>query len=211
MENQMNGISRQFRCARMALVLATFLWCTALLVEVRAAENGVETAAENPAGTQIEAESSTPPKEESETSRSPAAVSGPSDFSLDQTPEEFESSYISVMAKLGVALGFVVLLAWATMYLLRKSRIGQQFGATGGSIRVVERAYLGPKKQICLVEVGGRALALGVTEENISLLAEWPAGELDLAAPAETPGLFAVQLKKLIGQMREQPAHQERG
>jgi flagellar biosynthetic protein FliO len=114
------------------------------------------------------------------------------------------------MAKLGVALGFVVLLAWATVYLLRKSRIGQQYGATGGSIRVAECVYLGPKKQISLVEIGGRVLALGITEENISLLAEWPAGELELTPPAEPPGPFAIHLKKLIGQMREPPTHQER-
>ena len=194
----------------MALVLAAFLGCIALLGEAHAAEDGAETAADNPAEDRKSAESDIHPQEASPAARDSDPVPGSLELSPKPISEAFETSYFSVMIKLGVALGFVVLLAWATVYLLRKSRIGQQFGATGASIRVAERAYLGPKKQICLVEIGGRALALGVTEENISLLAEWPAGELDLAPPAETPGPFAVHLKKLIGQMREQPVHQER-
>ena len=44
-------------------------------------------------------------------------------------------------------------------------------------------------------------MALGVTEENIALLAEWQVGELEIASPKpSSPGSFATQLKTLLGQ-----------
>lgn len=122
--------------------------------------------------------------------------------------EDIEESYFSVMARLGLGLGLVVLLVWGIVYLLRKSPLGQQFGG-GGLIRVAERIYLGPKKFICLVEIGDRTLALGVTEENINSLAEWPAGSLELAFGQQASASFASHFRKLLGQVKEEPTRQK--
>jgi flagellar biosynthetic protein FliO len=117
--------------------------------------------------------------------------------------EEMEASYFSVMAKLGLGLGLVILLAWGAVYLLRKTAVGQQLGGAGGMIRVAERVYLGPKKFVCLVEIGGKALALGVTEEHISTLTQWDEGELELPPDPAISGAFASQFRSLLGQAKD--------
>ena len=105
----------------------------------------------------------------------------------------------SISMRLGFGLALVVLLAWGAAHLLRKSTLGKQLGADNTLIRVAERAYLGPKKAVFLVEIGGQALALGVTDDRITTLAEWTAGELDLTPKPSMPSPFASQLKNVLG------------
>ena len=110
-------------------------------------------------------------------------------------------SFLSIMIKLGLGLGLVVLLAWGAVWLLRRSSLGQQLGGTGQAIRVVERSFLGPKKAIYLVEIGGRVLALGVTEENISALGEWQEGEIEFEPLQPPTQSFATHFKSVLGQV----------
>lgn len=121
--------------------------------------------------------------------------------------EEGGVPYLAMMAKLGLGLAVVILLAWGAVFLLRKSAFGQQFGGAGQNIRVVERFYLGPKKAIYLVEIGGRPLALGVTEAAITPLTQWQPGELDLSPRTVSSPSFAAQFRNLIGPQR--PTDQE--
>ena len=104
-----------------------------------------------------------------------------------------------ISMRLGFGLALVVLLAWGAAHLLRKSTLGKQLGADNTLIRVAERVYLGPKKAVFLVEIGGRALALGVTDDRITTLSEWTAGELDLTPKPSEPSPFANQLKNVLG------------
>ena len=113
-------------------------------------------------------------------------------------------SFADVATDLGLGLGLVILLAWGAVYLLRKSSVGQQFGGTGKMIRIAERSHISPKKAIYLVEIGDRILALGVTEENITALSEWQAGELELATEPVPVGSFAKQFKKMLKQDSQQ-------
>ena len=113
------------------------------------------------------------------------------------------------MVKLGLGLGLVILLAWGTVFLLRKSAFGQQFGVSGNHIRVVERFYLGPKKAIYLVEIGGRPLALGITDAAITSLTEWQPGELDLPPRPTSSASFATQFRNLLVPPRPDDAAQE--
>lgn len=129
-----------------------------------------------------------------------AAAGTDSLFVASPAPSGEGVPYLSLMVKLGLGLGLVILLAWGTVFLLKKSTLGQQFGAGGSNIRVVERFYLGPKKAIYLVEIGGRPLALGVTDEAITALTQWQPGELQLQArPAGSPS-FASQFRAMLGQ-----------
>lgn len=120
-------------------------------------------------------------------------------FMLD-TDEAAGDSIWGVAMRLGFGLSIVVLLAWGAAYLLKKSSLGRQLGTDSGTIRIVERAYLGPKKAVYLVEIGGRALALGVTETNIAPLSQWEAGEIELKPRDAAPSPFAAQLKSILGQ-----------
>jgi flagellar protein FliO/FliZ len=45
--------------------------------------------------------------------------------------------------------------------------------AKGGLIRVVEMRSLGPKKSLCLVEVKGRELLLGLSADRVELLCQF--------------------------------------
>lgn len=133
-----------------------------------------------------------------------AALQAPPDTLLNQAPALAgdEVPYLAMMVKLGLGLALVILLAWGSVFLLRKSAFGQQFGGAGNSIRVVERFYLGPKKAIYLVEIGGRPLALGVTEAAITPLTQWQAGELDLTPRTTSSPSFAAQFRSLLGPPR---------
>jgi flagellar biosynthetic protein FliO len=133
-----------------------------------------------------------------------AALPSPPDTLLNQPPAlaDEEAPYLEMMAKLGLGLALVILLAWGSVFLLRRSAFGRQFGGVGQTIRVVERFYLGPKKAIYLVEIGGRPLALGVTDAAITPLTQWQAGELDLAPRPPASPSFADQFRGLLGQAR---------
>ena len=115
-------------------------------------------------------------------------------------------SYLDLIARMGFGLGLVVLLAWGAAALVRRSGLSRQMGAAGGAVRVVDRTFLAPKKAVYLVNVGGRTLALGVTEAHISRLAEWPEGEVDLQ-PAERPGNGAA-FRQLFEQVRQRRSEQ---
>ncbi len=109
-------------------------------------------------------------------------------------------SMVAVILKLGLGLGVVILLVWGSVAVLRKSSLGKQFSANTGRIRVLERSYLGPKKSICLVRIGQRALALGVTEGSITTLAQLDDEDL----PAVTDpvdgdgGSFVAQFRSIL-------------
>ncbi len=121
--------------------------------------------------------------------------------------EEGGVPYLAMMVKLGLGLALVILLAWGTVFLLRKSAFGQQFAGSGQNIKVMERFYLGPKKAIYLVEIGGRALALGVTDTAITPLTQWQPGELELTSRTASSSSFAAQFRNLITPQR--PTDQE--
>ena len=52
---------------------------------------------------------------------------------------EADMDYLAVATKLGFGLGLVIILAWGTVFLLRKSSLGRQVGGVGKTIRVAER------------------------------------------------------------------------
>lgn len=126
-----------------------------------------------------------------------------------------EETYATLIVKLTGGLALVVLLAWGGVYLMRRLGLAQSVGAAGGPIRLGQRAYLGPKKVICLVEIGDRTLALGVTEHSITPLAEWRAGELAIQGSGQSEkrpaGGFAAQLRGLLGQRPSEAGGSEGG
>ena len=120
---------------------------------------------------------------------------GAADFGTSEDDVE-QISLMTMLSKLGLGLGAVVLLGWGILTALKKTSIVQQFGSVGGVIQVVERNYLAPKKAIYLVQIGEKVLALGVTDAQIGLLSEWAEGELDLKG--KTAASFAGQMKSMV-------------
>lgn len=173
---------------------------TAVAAEAVAAEAG--PAAQEAAPLQSEEPAPLPPEAVYDSGH-PAARD---DGFVIQPESADDFSYLDLIARMGFGLGLVVLLAWGAAVLVRRSGLSRQMGAAGGAVRVVDRTFLAPKKAVYLVNVGGRTLALGVTEAHISRLAEWSEGEVDLQ-PAEQPGNGAA-FRQLFEQVRQRRSEQ---
>ncbi|MBN1142155.1 MAG: FliO/MopB family protein [Deltaproteobacteria bacterium] len=80
----------------------------------------------------------------------------------------FSDAGVRLLVGLGLVVGTILL-------LLALSRRGMKFfpGARGGQIKIVEMRGLGPRKSLCLVEVRGEELLLGVSADRIELISSW--------------------------------------
>ena len=70
-----------------------------------------------------------------------------------------------------LSLFAVVALIWGAVQLMKRLS-PESTGGSGGQIRVLERAYLAPKRAVYVVQIGGKALALGVTDQQVTNLME---------------------------------------
>jgi flagellar biogenesis protein FliO len=75
--------------------------------------------------------------------------------------------------RLGIALLVIVVLIYLSVLMLKKvsnARMGKQ--SLPGTINVVDRHHLSPKKQLCLIKVDKKYLLVGVTEQSVNLVAD---------------------------------------
>ena len=107
-----------------------------------------------------------------------------------------------VFIKLAAGLSAVVLLAWGSARLLKKSALGRKFGVDNPIVKVVERTYLGSKTAVFLVEISDRTFALGVTDDTISKIYEWKTTEMDLPEKPIPRG-FSSQLKGVLNPLSD--------
>lgn len=73
------------------------------------------------------------------------------------------------LVKVVLALGFVLATAYLIFQFLSKKN---PLLSRGQFINIIESSYLAPNRNISIVEAGSKFLILGVTEQNINLLAE---------------------------------------
>ena len=102
------------------------------------------------------------------------------------------------IAKVAGALLVVLALMALLAYLLRKAGLDQRGMGGGGRIQVIESRMIAPKKHVSIVRVAGRFLALGVSEAQITLLAELAPEEVEENAPAPAPA-FGGLLRRAMG------------
>lgn len=77
------------------------------------------------------------------------------------------------LSRIGIALAVIVAIIYLTVFLLRKiSGNGLGRASRGKTVQVVEHTFLAPKKSVCLLKMADRAVLVGITEANISLLTE---------------------------------------
>lgn len=86
--------------------------------------------------------------------------------------ELFVKMMLSVLLVIGLGVGAVY---------LSKKVLPNVTKACGKEIRVVETTYLGPRKALHLVEIGGQRLLIGSTNESIATLAHVGDTWLDLS------------------------------
>lgn len=86
-------------------------------------------------------------------------------FGAEGVPGGGWGDVLRMMTGLGIVLGLLLLL-----YALARKGVGGLSGGRTGLIKIVETRHLGAKKALCVVEVGGEQLLLGIGAERIDLL-----------------------------------------
>lgn len=112
----------------------------------------------------------------------------------DGTQEEVvtPSSMPSMFKMLG-ALIVVIVCIYVGLFLLKKSMGKRYGGLKGGALEVLETTHIAPKKSVTLVRVADRAVLVGVTESQITVLTELGSEETaelmqNVATEQETAG-----------------------
>ncbi|HAA74074.1 TPA: flagellar biosynthetic protein FliO [Candidatus Latescibacteria bacterium] len=97
-----------------------------------------------------------------------------------------------MVTRMGLSLLVVIGLIWGAVQVLKKLSPGSTGGRNSGQIRVLDRAYIAPKKSIYVVQIGCKAMALGVSDQQITNLTD-----LDLE---ETLERYAEQQESRVSQ-----------
>ena len=107
-------------------------------------------------------------------------VTGEKTSSLSKTildnEEDFDPG--KEFAKMMLSVLLVIVLAIGVLYLSKKV-LPKMSSSQGRNIQVVETVHLGPRRWIHLVEIGGRQILIGSTNENITKLADITAANSD--------------------------------
>ena len=125
---------------------------------------------------------------------------------------------ISLTMAIFKTLGAMVLVIGLMLLVLRwVKQMGfarEGFGQTG-LIRVLDLRMLAPKKHVAVLEVAGEYLAVGITDQQISLLTALPKTERlrelsnSQAKPLVLPDSFAAILNSAIRKFSAPPAKEE--
>lgn len=105
----------------------------------------------------------------------------------DNPIPEFSEMVLPSMTRIGFSLLLIVGFIYGLVFLMRKFS-GNRFGGTsrGKNIHLIEQTFLAPKKSICLLKLGERAVLVGITDSNVNFLTEFNWDELP---EPETAGL----------------------
>lgn len=76
------------------------------------------------------------------------------------------SSILKVVGSLALVIGLMLLL----LLLLKKIGLGKGNLKHGPLVKILDTCMIAPKKQVTLLEIGGEYVAVGVTDQQISLL-----------------------------------------
>lgn len=120
-----------------------------------------------------------PQSDEATPAHSPTQESYLSDSDLTQQPGLGLDNGKLFLKMIG-SIVLVVALAVAALYVSKKV-LPKVTNAAGKEIRVMETAYLGPRKALHLVAIGNQKLLIGSTNENIATLAHIGEPWLDLS------------------------------
>ena len=124
-----------------------------------------------------------------------------------------QPDFITTAIKMFSALLLVLGIFLGTFYLLR--RVMKRDVADPGkkNIRIIDRNYIGVKKSVALVEVPGKVLVLGVTNDHISFLTQIddPASieQLKRTGRAGASTTFSSNLNRLLTKVRHGRSEKE--
>ena len=106
-------------------------------------------------------------------------------------------SVISMLFRLIISMGIVLGLMWVLARFMRNRNgmggVAKRRGSTTAPMEIIARQQLGRNMGVCVVRMGKRAFALGMTEQGVTNLAELDLEdfEIDLnevqAGPSDLP------------------------
>ncbi len=122
-----------------------------------------------------------------------------------QEPQNAETPSIlwSVIRTI-LALAFILVLAWGSIRIFGGNLRGRLHGSW---IRVLDEVTLGPNRGIVVIEVGGKAFLVGITDHNVSMLGELNDPQLIeemIVASRENQQVASNQPTKLWNSVKEQ-------
>mgnify|MGYP001273803984 CR=1 FL=1 len=116
-------------------------------------------------------------------------------------PETDVFGTYGLLARMVFSLFVVLVLIWGAVQILQ--RVSKTSANKGSShIRVLDRAHLAPKRAIYVVQIGSQPLALGVTDNQITTLAELDAEEIRAAYPDQEPRIGTQSFAHLFNHIR---------
>lgn len=116
-------------------------------------------------------------------------------------PETDAFGTYGLLARMVFSLFVVLVLIWGAVQILQ--RVSKTSANKGSShIRVLDRAHLAPKRAIYVVQIGSQSLALGVTDNQITTLAELDAEEIRAAYPDRESRIGAQSFAHLFNHIR---------
>lgn len=77
-----------------------------------------------------------------------------------------------LMFKTLVLLGFIIILIYVILYLLRRFVYKKNYGTATKAVKVLQIVPLIAKKSLCVIKVVDRILVIGISESGISKLSE---------------------------------------
>ena len=101
-----------------------------------------------------------------------------------------------------LSLTVVIALIWGATRLLRRLSGDGASNSSKSHVRVLDRTYIAPKKAVYVINIGNRSLALGVTDSQISTLAELDNAETLAAYPGKKTGGSATPFAGLLKEVR---------
>jgi flagellar protein FliO/FliZ len=107
-------------------------------------------------------------------------------------------STVELLVRMVLSLGLVLGLVYLAARVVRRNGAGLRLGLPGGRTRhepaiiVLDRQALTRNASVAVVQVGGRTMVVGITEHEVSLLAD----STEVAAP-ETGGGIEIEIDSI--------------
>ena len=112
------------------------------------------------------------------------AIAAPADSTAVDLGLAVAPDVAGMVTRMVLSLGVVLLVIWAAVHFLQRlSGKSSPLSKSTAHIRVLDRAYLAPKKAVYVLQIGSRSLAVGVTDHQITPLAELDGDETRAAYP----------------------------
>lgn len=119
-------------------------------------------------------------------------------YAGDGSGQEFSflASFLQMIAALALVIGLILVTWHFSGKLMRGLPVGQHLSSK--HIRIVETRYLGPKKALLLIEVGGEYLLLSSSDNSLHLIKQIDMlEEIEVIEEKTEQGGFAAVLARL--------------